>query len=170
MGLSRQHGRIHRPPPQEIRDPEAWTEMPHRRLPDGMRGEQHAYEQISSELLLDGHARLNLATFVTTWMPSMAAKLMAETADKNMIDKDEYPQTAEIESRCVNILSDLWHCPEDGDAIGCSTTGSSEASMLAGMAMKWRWRARMDATGNPTDRPNLVTGVNVEVCWEKFCR
>src|SRR5947209_18628380 len=103
MGLSRRHGRIHRPPPQEIRDPEAWSEMPHRRLPDGMRGEQHAYEQISSELLLDGHARLNLATFVTTWMPSMEAKLMAETDDKNMNDQDEYPNAAENQNHFVYI-------------------------------------------------------------------
>ena len=64
-------------------------------------GNENAYELITSELLLDGQARLNLATFVTTWMPSTAARLMAETADKNMIDKDEYPQTAEIEARCV---------------------------------------------------------------------
>ena len=168
MGLSSHQARVHRP--KAVRDPEAWIEMPHLRLPDKGQGEQEAYEKISSELLLDGHARLNLATFVTTWMPSMAAKLMAETADKNMIDKDEYPQTAEIEARCVNILADLWHCPEGADAIGCSTTGSSEASMLAGMAMKWRWRARMRAAGKPTDRPNLVTGANVQVCWEKFCR
>src|ERR1700758_4483460 len=98
-----------------------------------------AYELISSELILDGQARLNLATFVTTWMPSVASRLMAETADKNMIDKDEYPQTAEIESRCVNLLADLWSSPEHEDARGCSTTGSSEACMLAGMAMKWRW-------------------------------
>ena len=68
-----------------------------------------AYELLTNELLLDGQARLNLATFVTTWMPSMAARLMADTADKNMIDKDEYPQTAEIEARCVNIIADLWH-------------------------------------------------------------
>ena len=54
-------------------------------------GPDDAYELISSELLLDGSARLNLATFVTTSMPPMAARLMAETADKNMIDKDEYP-------------------------------------------------------------------------------
>ena len=129
-----------------------------------------SYELISSELLLDGQARLNLATFVTTWMPSLAARLMDETADKNMIDKDEYPQTAEIEARCVNIIADLWHANPDEQATGCSTTGSSEAAMLAGMAMKWRWRERMRAGGKPTDRPNLVTGANVQVCWEKFMR
>ena len=134
-------------------------------------GANDAYDEITSELLLDGQARLNLATFVTTWMPSTAAKLMAETADKNMIDKDEYPQTAAIESRCVNMLANLWHAPEqEGPATGCSTTGSSEAAMLAGMALKWRWRARQEKQGKPTGRPNLVMGVNVQVCWDKFCR
>jgi glutamate decarboxylase len=135
----------------------------------GMSGED-AYELISSELLLDGSARLNLATFVTTWMPSQAGRLMAETADKNMIDKDEYPQTAEIESRCVNIISDLWNSPAGETPTGCSTTGSSEAVMLGALALKWRWRERMRAAGKSTDKPNLVTGANVQVCWEKFCR
>ena len=116
--------------------------------------EDTAYELISSELLLDGQARLNLATFVTTWMPAMAARLMAETADKNMIDKDEYPQTAEIEARCVNILADLWNSPDHEQATGCSTTGSSEAAMLGGLALKWRWRERMRkaAASRPTGR------------------
>jgi glutamate decarboxylase len=133
-------------------------------------GTEVAYDLISNELLLDGSARLNLATFVTTWMPAKAAELMALTADKNMIDKDEYPQTAEIERRCVNIIGRAWHVPGSGDVTGTSTTGSSEAAMLGGLALKWRWRERMKAAGKPTDRPNLVTGINVQVCWEKFCR
>ena len=74
--------------------------------------------------MLDGNARLNLATFVTTWMEPQADRLMAECAAKNMIDKDEYPQTADLERRCVNILADLWDAPDVGDATGCSTTGS----------------------------------------------
>ena len=142
----------------------------HDRLFEQGTGNEVAYDLISNELLLDGSARLNLATFVTTWMPPPAGTLMAKVADKNMIDKDEYPQTAEIERRCVNIIGQLWHVPGSGDVIGCSTTGSSEAAMLGGLALKWRWRQRMKAAGKPTDRPNLVTGVNVQVCWEKFCR
>jgi len=138
--------------------------------PETGLGLETAYELITNELLLDGSARLNLATFVTTWMPPTAAKLMAHTADKNMIDKDEYPQTAEIEARCVNILANLWNAPEAEHATGCSTTGSSEAAMLAGLALKWRWRDRTRAAGKPVDRPNLVTGSNVQICWEKFCR
>jgi glutamate decarboxylase len=126
-----------------------------------------AYQLIHDELLLDGSARLNLATFVTTWMEPQARQLMADCVDKNMIDKDEYPQTAELERRCVAMLADLWHAPPGPDAIGCSTIGSSEACMLAGLALKRRWAARVD---DRTRRPNLVMGANVQVCWEKFCR
>src|SRR5580700_10630292 len=129
-----------------------------------------AYQVVRDELILDGNARLNLATFVTTWMEPQAQRLMTECLDKNMIDKDEYPQTAELESRCVNILADLWHAPECVDATGCSTTGSSEACMLGGMALLWRWRDRRRSLQAPTGRPNLVMGTNVQVCWEKFCR
>src|SRR4051794_26026898 len=130
-------------------------------------GGEAAYDLLTNELLLDGSARLNLATFVTTWMPPYASRLMAETADKNMIDKDEYPQTAEFERRCVNIVGRMWHATGAGDVTGTSTTGSSEAAMLGGLALKWRWRERMRAAGKPTDRPNLVMGVNVQVCWDK---
>jgi glutamate decarboxylase len=147
-----------------------WLEVPVHKMPEHGLGLDVAYEVISGELLLDGQSRLNLATFVTTWMPTIAGRLMAETADKNMIDKDEYPQTAEIEARCVRILSDLWNSPDHEEATGCSTTGSSEAAMLSGMALKWRWRERMEAAGKSAGRPNLIMGSNVQVCWEKFCR
>jgi glutamate decarboxylase len=103
-------------------------------------------------------------------MEPQARALMAETFDKNMIDKDEYPRTAELEAHCVTMLSRLWHSPEGEDATGTSTTGSSEAAMLAGLALAWRWRERREAAGAPTDRPNMVMGANVQVCWEKFCR
>ena len=149
---------------------EALLGLPRDRLAETGTGSEVSYDLLSNELLLDGSARLNLATFVTTWMPPRAAQLMADTADKNMIDKDEYPQTAEFERRCVNIIGRLWHASEDVDVTGTSTTGSSEAAMLGGMALKWRWRDRMKAAGKPTDKPNLVMGVNVQVCWDKFCR
>jgi glutamate decarboxylase len=129
-----------------------------------------AYQFVRDELMLDGNARLNLATFVTTWMEPQAEQLMALTFDKNMIDKDEYPRTAELEQRCVNMLSRLWNSPDADEATGTSTTGSSEAAMLAGMALKWRWRERQRQAGKPSDRPNMVMGANVQVCWEKFCR
>jgi glutamate decarboxylase len=142
--------------------------IPRHELPPGEMPPDVAYQVIHDELMLDGNARLNVATFVTTWMEPQASKLMSECFDKNMIDKDEYPQTAEIESRCVAMLSRLWHAPEVEEATGCSTTGSSEAAMLGGLALKRRWQQKRKAAGAPADRPNLVMGINVQVCWEKF--
>jgi glutamate decarboxylase len=155
-------------PVLSVLDPAA--RMPRLRIPDDPTPAEVAARLVRSDLILDGSARLNLATFVTTWMEPEAGALMADTFDKNMIDKDEYPQTAELELRCVNILADLWHAESGGHATGTSTTGSSEAAMLGGMALLWRWRARRRAQGKPNDRPNLVTGINIQVCWEKFCR
>ena len=146
------------------------SHAPRHVLPDRELDPDVAYQIVRDELMLDGNSRLNLATFVGTWMEPQAQKLMAETFDKNMIDKDEYPRTAEIEMRCVNMLSRLWNSPDHEEATGTSTTGSSEAAMLGGMALKWRWRDRMRAQGKPTEKPNMGMGSNVPGCWEKFCR
>jgi glutamate decarboxylase len=144
--------------------------IPKLRLAEAEMPPDVAYQIIHDELMLDGNARMNLATFVSTWMEPQAEKLMAECLDKNMIDKDEYPQTAALEVRCVEILSRLWHAPEAAHATGCSTTGSSEAAMLGALALKRRWQKRRRDVGKPTDRPNLVMGINVQVCWEKFAK
>ena len=145
-------------------------DLPRHKIPDHPMLPDTAAQLIEDELMLDGNARLNLATFVSTWMEPQARNLMQLALDKNMIDKDEYPRTADIEMRCVNMLSRLWNSPDHEEATGTSTTGSSEAAMLAGMALKWRWRERQRAAGKPTDRPNMIMGANVQVCWEKFAR
>lgn len=147
--------------------------VPALRMPDDPMDPETAYRFIHDELMLDGSSRLNLATFVTTWMDPEATRLMAESLDKNMIDKDEYPATAAIEQRCVCMVADLLHAPnlrddDPASATGVSTVGSSEAVMLGGLAMKWRWRARTPDWQKRT--PNLVMGSNVQVVWEKFCR
>jgi glutamate decarboxylase len=152
--------------------------VPALRLPEESMDPDAAHRFIHDELMLDGSSRLNLATFVTTWMDPQAGMLMAETFDKNMIDKDEYPATAAIEQRCVCMVADLFHADDlrDDDpssAIGVSTIGSSEAVMLGGLALKWRWRAKVGSgkeDGWQTRTPNLVMGSNVQVVWEKFCR
>ena len=132
---------------------------------------QVAYRLIKDDLLDEGNARQNLCTFCQTYMDDEAVKLMSETLEKNAIDKSEYPQTTDLENRCVNILADLWHAPKDESFMGTSTVGSSEACMLGGMAMKFRWRNRAKALGmDVTSRkPNLVISSGYQVCWEKFC-
>jgi glutamate decarboxylase len=143
--------------------------MPKYRMPEKEHNPRHAFSVVADELMLDGNSRQNLATFCQTWAEPEVHKLLDMCLDKNMIDKDEYPQTAEIESRCVHMLADLWNSPDAANTAGCSTTGSSEAAMLGGMAMKWRWREKMRAQGKPTDKPNMICGA-VQICWHKFAR
>jgi glutamate decarboxylase len=130
---------------------------------------RRAYGLVHDELMLDVVSRMNLATFCTTWVEPEARALLDESLDKNIVDKDEYPQTAELESRCVRMLADLWHSPQHDVSVGTSTTGSSEAAMLGGLAAKFRWRTRRKLRGEDTSAPNLVCGP-VQVCWEKFAR
>lgn len=145
--------------------------IPKYAIPDGEMDSRLAYQLVHDELLLDGNPLLNLASFVTTWMEPEAVQLMTEAMPKNFIDAEEYPQTAEIERRCVSILADIFHAQTTGEqAVGTSTVGSSEAIHLCGMALKVNWRNRRKAAGLPYDRPNLVMGSNVQVCWEKFVR
>jgi glutamate decarboxylase len=143
--------------------------VPKFKIPENDNKSEDVYSIIHDELMIDGNSRLNLATFCSTWLDSEIHKLMDECLDKNMIDKDEYPQTAAIEERCVHMIAELWNAPESKNTIGCSTTGSSEAAMCGGLAMKWRWREKMKTAGKDTSKPNLVTGP-VQVCWEKFAR
>ena len=48
--------------------------VPAHALPGDEMPEQVAYQIVHDELLLDGSARLNLATFVTTWMEPQAER------------------------------------------------------------------------------------------------
>lgn len=143
--------------------------LPKSEFPRAGSAPRVAYAGIRDELLLDGNARQNLATFCQTWEEPELHQLMDDCIDKNMVDKDEYPQTAEIEKRCVQMLADLWNAPNPKAGVGSSTTGSSEAAMLGGLAMKRRWEARQRAAGKPTGKPNIVTGP-VQICWHKFTR
>ena len=143
--------------------------LPKYQVPQEETDPAAAYQLVHDELLLDGNSRQNVATFCQTWLDPEIRKLMDECIDKNMIDKDEYPQMAELEARCVHMIADLWHAPHAAATIGCSTTGSSEAAMLGGLAMKTRWRNQRRAQGKDTSKPNLVCGP-VQICWHKFCR
>ncbi|MDF2443857.1 MAG: glutamate decarboxylase, partial [Subtercola sp.] len=154
--------------PVFCRDGEA-NDFPLNTLPQGESLPETAYQIVHDEAMLDGNSRLNLATFVGTWMDEHAQRIYAESADKNMVDKDEYPQTAAIETRCWMMLADLWNAPDANNTIGTSTIGSSEACMLGGLALKRRWQLARRAEGLDTAKPNIVLSSAVQVCWEKFC-
>ena len=80
-------------------------------------------------------------------MEPAAARLMAENLEKNAIDKDEYPMTADLENRCVDIIGSLWNADPGEKPMGTSTVGSSEACMLGGLAMLFRWKKLTDTAG-----------------------
>ena len=121
-------------------------------LPEhGMRS-LDAMRLVGEELILDGIPQRNLATFVTTWMEPEAQRIIAENLHRNFIDHAEYPQTAEIEQRCIRMLASLFHAP--GETTGARTQGSSEAIMLGALSLKWKWRERRKAAGGSTERPN----------------
>lgn len=147
---------------------EEWLTVPVDKIPQhGIPGEA-AYQIVHDEAMLDGNARLNLATFVTTWMDDYADRIYAQSYDKNMIDKDEYPATAGIEAKCTRIMASLWNAP--GETVGVSTIGSSEACMMGGLAFLKRWKAARKAAGKSVDTPNMVMSSAVQVVWERFCR
>ncbi|KAI0143035.1 glutamate decarboxylase [Xylariaceae sp. FL1272] len=153
----------------------AAEDLPRHEMPDGEMPKEVAYRMIKDELSLDGNPMLNLASFVTTYMEEEAEKLMAESFSKNFIDYEEYPQSADIQNRCVSMIGRLFHAPTDGEdehgnAIGTSCIGSSEAIMLGVLAMKKRWKNKRKAEGKSTENPNIVMSSAVQVCWEKATR
>ena len=144
------------------------NEVPTQDFPETGMSATDAMRLVAEEMALEGDPARNLATFVTTWMEPQAQQLIAANLHRNFIDHAEYPRTAEIEQRCIRMLADLFHAP--GETTGARTQGSSEAIMLGSLSLKWNWRKRREAAGEPTDRPNLVFGGDVHVVWEKFCR
>ena len=143
-------------------------DAPSDRLPELGSSSTDAMRLVGEELIMDGIPGRNLATFVTTWMEPEAQRLIALNLHRNFIDHAEYPQTAEIEQRCIRMIANLFNAP--GETTGARTQGSSEAIMLGALSLKWKWRARQEAAGKPTTTPNLVFGGDVHVVWEKFCR
>ena len=141
---------------------------PDNEIPEHGMPSLEAMRLIAEELILDGLPMRNLATFVTTWMEPEAKRVVAENLHRNFIDHAEYPQTAEIEQRCIRMLANLFHAP--GETTGARAQGSSEAIMLGALSLKWKWRERREKDGKDATRPNLVFGADVHVVWEKFCR
>jgi glutamate decarboxylase len=141
---------------------------PDHAIPEGPMTATAALRLVTEELAVGGIPERNLATFVTTWMEPEARQVIDDNLHRNFIDHAEYPQTFEIQQRCIRMLAELFHAP--GETTGTSTQGSSEAIMLGALSLKWKWRQRREADGKPTDAPNLVFGGDVHVVWEKFCR
>ncbi len=143
---------------------------PSQTIPDEATPPEIAYQMVKNETYAQTQSRLNLATFVTTYMDEHATRLMNEAIDINYIDETEYPRVAVMCGRCINIIANMWNTPEEAEwKSGALGIGSSEACMLGGVAAWLRWRKRRQAEGKPYDKPNLVMSAGFQVVWEKFC-
>lgn len=128
-----------------------------------------AYQMVKDETFAQTQPRLNLATFVTTYMDPFATRLMNEAISINYIDETEYPRVAVMSAKCINIMANLWNSPEQSKwKTGALAIGSSEACMLGGVAAWLRWKERREAQGKPTDKPNFIISTGYQVVWEKF--
>ena len=152
-------------------------DIPKHEMPKHSMTALAAVDFIRSELRLDGNPNLNLASFVTTEVDKEAHELIQESLNKNMPDQDQYPHSNDIQDRCINILAHLWNAPstESDHAVGTATIGSSEAILLAGLAMKWRWRGRRAKAKKVEsheilERPNIIFSAAVHVSILKLCR
>ena len=144
---------------------------PAERIPQHMTRSEIAYQMVKDETFPQTQPRLNLATFVTTYMDDYGTRLMNEAVGINYIDETEYPRVAVMCGRCINMVANMWNTPEKGDwKTGAVGIGSSEACMLGGVAAWLRWRERRKAEGKPYDKPNLVMSTAYQVVWEKFCQ
>lgn len=151
---------------KEMREP-APTEF----IPEHGTAAETAYQIVKDETFPQTQPRLNLATFVTTYMDDYGTRLMNEAVGINYIDETEYPRVAVMCGRCINMVANMWNTPEKNEwKTGAVGIGSSEACMLGGVAAWLRWRERRKAAGKPYDKPNLVMSTAYQVVWEKFCQ
>ena len=151
---------------QQMREP-----APSEYIPKHRTRSDIAYQIVKDETFPQTQPRLNLATFVTTYMDEYGTKLMNEAVGINFIDETEYPRVAVMCGRCINMVANMWHSPEKAEwKTGAVGIGSSEACMLGGVAAWLRWRERRKAQGKPYDKPNLVMSTAYQVVWEKFCQ
>ncbi|MBQ2142133.1 MAG: glutamate decarboxylase, partial [Alistipes sp.] len=142
---------------------------PSDRIPQRGTRPDIAYQMVKDETFAQTQPRLNLATFVTTYMDPYATRLMNEAIALNYIDETEYPRVAVMCAKCINIMANLWNSPEKAQwKTGALAIGSSEACMLGGVAAWLRWKERREAQGKPTNKPNFIISTGYQVVWEKF--
>ncbi|MDE6805439.1 MAG: glutamate decarboxylase, partial [Muribaculaceae bacterium] len=142
---------------------------PVERIPQGPTTPEIAYQMVKDETYAQTQPRLNLATFVTTYMEEYATRLMNEAVSIKYIDETEYPRIAVMCQKCINIMANLWNTPETAKwKTGALAIGSSEACMLGGLAALKRWKERRKKAGKPCDKPNIVISTAYQVVWDKF--
>ena len=135
---------------------------------------------IENNHLMDFEQQLNTSSYVNVTLEKEEEEVALMGLRINLADQTVYPQSYKLHDTVVNMIAKLWHCPppEQGDDTenypGAGTVGSTEACLLAGLALKFRWRAwyqkkhglsKEEVNGK---RPNLIISSCYQAAWEKL--
>eukprot|EP00927_Polykrikos_kofoidii_P030506 TRINITY_DN2621_c0_g1_i1.p1 TRINITY_DN2621_c0_g1~~TRINITY_DN2621_c0_g1_i1.p1 ORF type:complete len:503 (+),score=76.01 TRINITY_DN2621_c0_g1_i1:73-1581(+) len=149
-------------------------------LPENGAAASHCLRKIEDYHLLDFSERLNTSSYVNVVFEPEEEKVASMGLKVNLADQTVYPESFKMHNDVVNMLAKLWNCPEAVDFdkykcyAGAGTVGSTEACLLAGLAMKFRWR-QWYMTKHDIDEdqvrgvyPNLVISTMFQAAWEKL--
>jgi len=149
-------------------------------MPVEAKHPQHCLRMVSDQHELDCRERLNTSSYVNVTFEPEEMQAATIGLGINIADQTVYPQSFKVHNVVVNMVARLWHCPlpDDFDKFGCyagaGTVGSTEACLLAGLCLKFRWRKwygkRHGLTADQVlgVRPNLVISTQFQAAWEKF--
>eukprot|EP00511_Aplanochytrium_stocchinoi_P009187 CAMPEP_0204863496 /NCGR_PEP_ID=MMETSP1348-20121228/3354_1 /ASSEMBLY_ACC=CAM_ASM_000700 /TAXON_ID=215587 /ORGANISM="Aplanochytrium stocchinoi, Strain GSBS06" /LENGTH=570 /DNA_ID=CAMNT_0052013835 /DNA_START=95 /DNA_END=1807 /DNA_ORIENTATION=+ len=130
---------------------------------------------------LDFSQNLNTSSYVNVVAEPEEEEVALMGLKVNLADQTVYPASFRMHNKCVNIVANLWNCPKPkdfdnngGTYAGAGTVGSTEACLLSGLALKFRWRKWYARKYNKSEeevlsiRPNLVISTLYQAAWEKL--
>lgn len=135
---------------------------------------------IENNHVLDFNQKLNTSSYVNVEFEEDEEAIALMGMRVNLADQTVYPQSYKMHDTVVNMIAQLWHCPTPSDMDeydvfpGAGTVGSTEACILAGLALKFRWREWYAKKHDLTEeqvrgvRPNLVISSCYQAAWEKL--
>lgn len=141
---------------------------------------RYVKEVIEQLHLCDFRPRLNTSSYVNVVSEPEERDVAILGAEVNLADASVYPASVKLHDHVVDLLAKLWNAPDPpikgGHYCGAGTVGSTEACLLAGLALKFRWRKWYAERHGLTDeevigiRPNIVISTAYQAAWEKFFR
>lgn len=149
-------------------------------LPDTGIPSNYCLRKIEDYHLLDFKERLNTSSYVNVVFEPDEEKVALMGLKVNLADQTVYPESFKMHNDVVNMIAKLWNCPKpsDFDKYGCyagaGTVGSTEACLLSGLTLKFRWRAwyakkhGLNADEVRGVYPNMVITTMFQAAWEKL--
>ncbi|KAJ5954299.1 hypothetical protein N7501_008578 [Penicillium viridicatum] len=132
-------------------------------IPDKGLSDEVVGELLQKHMAADIPPSHDLGRFTTTKFDETAINIMVAGSLRNQPCIEEYPSLADFREKCVSMLANLWNAPSG--FFGAATTGSSEAVLLGGLAMKRQWQLQHPSHLN--SRPNVLIGANAHICVNK---